>query len=274
MKNGKIEVQGREISILSEMNGDYISLTDIARCKDPDRTDYIIQNWIRSRSTIEFLGIWEKLNNPGFKPIEFDGFRMKAGLNSFVLTSKQWIEKTGAIGITSKSGRYGGTYAYKDIAFEFATWISVEFKLYLIKEFQRLKEEENVRLKLEWNVQRTISKINYRIHTDAVKENLIPPEVSRYQVQFIYANEADVLNVALFGKTAKEWRESNPAKTCNIRDEASLEQLVVLSNLESINSVLIRQNISQSERLIKLNEIAISQMKSLMNNRSMKKLIK
>ena len=275
MKNGKIEVQGREISILSETNGDYISLTDIAKSKEVDsRPADIIKNWIRSRSTLEFLGTWEQLYNPDFKVVEFDHFKTQAGLHSFVLSPGSWIEITKAKGMLVKQGKYGGTYAHKDIAFEFCSSINAVFKLFLIREFQRLKEVENDRLKLEWNVQRTISKINYRIHTDAVKENLIPLEVSRYQVQFIYANEADVLNVALFGKTAKEWREANPSKTGNIRDEASLEQLVVLSNLESINSVMIRQDISQSERLIKLNEIAISQMKSLMNNRSMKKLIK
>ncbi|HAQ62664.1 TPA: DNA-binding protein, partial [Candidatus Delongbacteria bacterium] len=222
---------------MSVGNEDFISLTDIARYKDPDRTDYIIQNWLRNRTTIEFLGIWEKLNNPDFKPIEFDGFRNQAGLNSFVLTSKQWVEKTGAIGIASKSGRYGGTYAHKDIAFEFATWISVEFKLYLIKEFQRLKEDENTILKLEWNLQRIISKINYRIHTDAVKEKLIPPELSKEQINYVYASEADLLNAALFGMTAHEWRKKNPDREGNIRDHAELIQLVVLSNLESINSV-------------------------------------
>ena len=269
MKTGKIEVQGREITLMSVGNEDFISLTDIARYKDPDRTDYIIQNWLRNRTTIEFLGIWEKLNNPDFKPIEFDGFRNQAGLNSFVLTSKQWVEKTGAIGIASKSGRYGGTYAHKDIAFEFATWISVEFKLYLIKEFQRLKEDENTILKLEWNLQRIISKINYRIHTDAVKEKLIPPELSKEQINYVYASEADLLNTALFGMTAHEWRKKNPDREGNIRDHAELIQLVVLSNLESINSVFIRQGLKQSERVAQLNQIAISQMNSLTDNRQL-----
>ena len=269
MKTGKIEVQGREITLMSVGNEDFISLTDIARYKDPDRTDYIIQNWLRNRTTIEFLGIWEKLNNPDFKPIEFDGFRNQAGLNSFVLTSKQWVEKTGAIGIASKSGRYGGTYAHKDIAFEFATWISVEFKLYLIKEFQRLKEDENTILKLEWNLQRIISKINYRIHTDAVKEKLIPPELSKEQINYVYASEADLLNAALFGMTAHEWRKKNPDREGNIRDHAELIQLVVLSNLESINSVFIRQGLKQSERVAQLNQIAISQMNSLTDNRQL-----
>ena len=275
MKNAKIEVQGREIGILSQKNEDYISLTDIAKSKESDsRAADIIKNWIRSRSTLEFLGTWEQLYNPDFKVVEFDHFKTQAGLHSFVLSPGLWIEKTDAKGILVRQGKYGGTYAHKDIAFEFCSSINAVFKLFLIREFQRLKELENDRLKLEWNVQRTISKINYRIHTDAIKENLIPPKVSKYQVQFIYANEADVLNVALFGYTAKEWRELNPDRSGNIRDEASLEQLVVLSNLESINSVLIRQDISQSERLIKLNEIAISQMKSLINSRSIKKLIK
>ena len=275
MKNAKIEVQGREIGILSQKNEDYISLTDIAKSKESDsRAADIIKNWIRSRSTLEFLGTWEQLYNPDFKVVEFDHFKTQAGLHSFVLSPGLWIEKTDAKGILVRQGKYGGTYAHKDIAFEFCSSINAVFKLFLIREFQRLKELENDRLKLEWNVQRTISKINYRIHTDAIKENLIPPKVSKYQVQFIYANEADVLNVALFGYTAKEWRELNPDRSGNIRDEASLEQLVVLSNLESINSVLIRQDNSQSERLIKLNEIAISQMKSLINSRSIKKLIK
>ncbi|GEM_PF-175926 len=243
MKNGIIEVQGRDIGLLSVCGEDYISLTDIAKSKEGDsRSADIIKNWIRSRTTLEFLGTWEQLYNPDFKVVEFDHFKTQAGLHSFVLSPGSWIEATMAKGIIVKQGKYGGTYAHKDIAFEFCSSINAVFKLFLIREFQRLKEIENDRLNLEWSVQRTISKINYRIHTDAIKENLIPPEVSRYQVQFIYANEADVLNVALFGKTAREWRESNPAKTGNIRDDASLEQLVVLSNLESINSVLIRQD--------------------------------
>jgi len=273
VKKGNIEVQGREIRLISESVGDYISLTDIAKYRNSNEPFAVINNWIRNRSTIEFIGLWERLNNRDFKPLEFERFKIESGSNYFVLSPQRWIEATNATGIISRSGRYGGTFAHKDIAFEFASWISPEFKLYLITEFQRLKELENDRLNLEWNVQRTISKINYRIHTDAIKDNLIPPEVSKYQVQFIYANEADVLNVALFGKTAKEWRESNPDKIGNIRDEASLEQLVVLSNMESINSVLIKQDVQQSERLIKLNEIAVSQMRSLMSSRSMKKLI-
>ena len=273
MKNRTINVKGSEIALFHRAQDDYISLTDIARHRDAERTDYIIQNWLRNRNTIEFLGIWEQLNNPDFKPIEFDGFKKQAGLNSFVLTPKRWIEQTGAIGLVSKSGRYGGTYAHKDIAFEFAAWVSVEFKLYLIKEFQRLKEEESRALSLEWNLQRTLAKINYRIHTDAVKEKLVPPRVTKARIYVIYANEADVLNVALFGATAREWRDANPDKDGNIRDHATLEQLVVLSNLESINSVLIHQGLAQQDRLSQLNEIAISQMKSLTGARSLSVLI-
>jgi len=268
----KIRVLNTAISFYTKETEDYICLTDIARYKDPERTDYIIQNWLRNRNTIEFLGIWERLNNPDFNPIEFEGFKSQAGLNSFVLTAKQWIEKTGAIGIISKSGRYGGTFAHRDIAFEFASWVSVEFKLYLIKEFQRLKSEETAAKKLEWNLQRTLAKINYTIHTDAIKDVLIPPQVNKQRSSIIYATEADVLNVALFGKTAKEWREENPGKSGNVRDYATLEQLVVLTNLESINSVLIRQELPQGERLIKLNEIAITQMKSLLSSNSIKRL--
>jgi hypothetical protein len=272
MKNQKIDVQGKEITIIIKEKKDFISLTDIARYKDAVNTDDIIKNWMRNRNTIELLGFWEQLHNPNFKPVEFDGFRKQAGLNSFTMTPKKWIESTNAIGIISNAGRYGGTFADKDIAFEFASWISIEFKLYIIKEFQRLKNDENDRFKFEWNLQRTISKINYHIHTDAIKENLIPQELSKHQTQIIYANEADILNVALFGMTAKEWREKNPVKDGNIRDEAALEQLVVLSNLESVNSVLIRQGISQEQRLIQLNTIAITQMKSLIGLNSIKQL--
>ena len=210
--------------------------------------------------------------NPNFKPVEFDGFRKQAGLNSFVMTPKKWIESTNAIGIVSKSGRYGGTFAHKDIALEFASWISIEFKLYVIKEFQRLKEVENNREKLDWNLQRTISKINYKIHTDAIKENLIPKEISKIQASFVYASEADILNVAIFGKTAKEWKEEAVENIGNIRDDATIEQLVVLSNLESINSLLIQQNLPQNERIIQLNKVAISQMISLVRNRNVQYL--
>ena len=227
---------------------------------------------MRSRSTIEFLGLWEKLSNPDFKPLEFERFRNEAGNNYFVLSPQRWIETTNAIGIISKSGRYGGTFAHKDIAFEFASWISSEFKLYLIVEFQRLKEEENDRLKLEWNLQRTLAKVNYRIHTDAIKENLIPPALSKDKINFVYADEADMLNMALFGMTAKQWRDVNPDTEGNIRDTATIEQLVVLSNVESINAVLIRQGLDQSERLSQLNKIAITQMRSLLDNKNIKKL--
>jgi len=266
-KGKKINVQGTEITIFNGNSEDYLSLTDIAKYKDPTNTDDIIKNWLRNRNTIELLGFWEKMYNPDFKPVEFDGFRKQAGLNSFVLTPKKWIETTGAIGIISKSGRYGGTFAHKDIAFEFASWISIEFKLYIIKEFQRLKEDENSRLKLNWDFQRTLAKVNYHIHTDAIKENLIPEKVSAKQSSIIYATEADVLNMALFGKTAKQWREANSSLKGNVRDFATIEQLVVLSNMESTNSLLIHQEITQSERLIQLNQLAITQMKSLMQHR-------
>jgi hypothetical protein len=271
-KNKKIEVKGFDVTIYKADKTDFISLTDIARYKDAKRTDYIIQNWLRNRNTIELLGFWETINNPDFKPIEFEGFRNKAGLNSFVLTSKQWIEKTNAIGLISKQGRYGGTFAHKDIAFEFASWISIEFKLYIIKEFQRLKEDESDRLKLEWNFQRTLSKVNYKIHTDAINKILIPKQITGKQTAIIYANEADVLNMALFGKTAKQWRDQNPNEKGNIRDAATIQQLVVLSNIESINAMLIHQNTLQKERLIQLNLMAITQMKSLVENSTVNKL--
>jgi len=271
-KNKTIYVKGTEITVFQNEQSDYISLTDIARYKDLERTETIIQNWIRNRNTIELLGFWEQLYNPDFKHIEFDVFRKQAGLNSFTLNPKQWIEKTNAIGIISKAGRYGGTFAHKDIAFEFASWISIEFKLYIIKEFQRLKADENDRLKLEWNLQRTLAKVNYRIHTDAIKENLIPPTLSKDKINFVYADEADMLNMALFGMTAKQWRDENPKAEGNIRDAATIEQLVVLSNMESINAVLIHQGLNQSEKLRQLNQIAITQMKSLVNNATSRKL--
>ncbi|MBX3243345.1 MAG: KilA-N domain-containing protein [Acidobacteria bacterium] len=271
-KNKRINVQGTDIVLYTSNRDDYISLTDIARHKDSAHTDDLVKNWMRNRNTIELLGFWEMINNPNFNPVEFDGFRKQAGLNSFVMTPKRWIETTNAIGIISKAGRYGGTFAHKDIALEFASWISIEFKLYIIKEFQRLKNEENDRLKLEWDLQRTISKINYRIHTDAIKENLIPKEITRQQANVVYASEADLLNVALFGVTAKEWRDRTPDQKGNIRDHATLEQLVVLSNLESINALLIQQGSSQSERLIQLNKVAITQMRSLIENNTLKKL--
>ena len=238
-KAGKatIEVQGTAITVLNQATNDYISLTDIAKHKEPDRSDHVIQNWMRNRNTIEFLGVWERLNNAVFKPLEFEGFKNRAGLNSFVLTPRQWIDATNAIGLISKSGRYGGTYAHKDIAFEFASWISVEFKLYLIKEFQRLKEDESHRLSLAWNLNRTLSKLNYRIHTDAIKTHLIPATVTPSQASITYANEADMLNVALFGHTAKQWREANPKLEGNMREYATIEQLLVLANIEGTVAV-------------------------------------
>jgi hypothetical protein len=272
-KSKTINVQGREIALISDKVNDYISLTDMARYRDAERTNYIIQNWMRTRSAIEFCGLWEQLNNPDFKSIEFDAFKNDSGLNSFALTPQKWIDSTNAKGIISKSGRYGGTFAHRDIAFEFATWISAEFKFYFIKEFQRLKADENDRLILDWNLQRTLAKVNYHIHTDAIKENLKPKELSKAQIGFVYANEADLLNMALFGITAKQWRDTNTKADGNIRDMATLEQLVVLSNPESINAVLLHQGLQQTDRLIQLNKIAITQMKSLVANKQIKKLI-
>jgi hypothetical protein len=258
-----VSVKGIDVTVLVYREQDYISLTDIARHKNTGLTDDLIRNWLRNRNTIEFLGIWESLNNPGFKPVEFDGFRKSAGLNSFALTPRQWIEKTGAVGILSKPGRYGGTFAHKDIAFEFATWISVEFKLFLIKEFQRLKEDENRRLSLAWNLNRTLSKLNYRIHTDAIKTHLIPAIVTPAQATMTYATEADLINVALFGQTAKQWRDSSPGLDGNMRDQATVEQLLVLANIEAVNAELIHMGLSQGERLNRLNQIAIRQMQVL-----------
>ena len=258
----KLVVKGAEISVQwNSERDDFISLTDIAKLKDSDNPRYIIQNWLRNRNTIEFLGVWESLYNPSFNRVEFDAFRSQAGLNSFVMTPQKWVESTRAIGIISKAGRYGGTYAHKEIAFEFASWISVEFKLYLVKEFERLKTEEMKQL--GWDIKRNLAKINYRIHTDAIKENLIPPELSAKQVSMVYASEADVLNMALFGMTAKQWRDSHPELKGNIRDYANASQLVCLSNLENLNAVFISEGMSQAERLAKLNAIAISQMEIL-----------
>jgi hypothetical protein len=263
-KTSVIAVKGSSVTVIRQSDTDYISLTDIAKHKEPDRADQIIQNWMRNRNTVEFLGIWERLNNPHFKPLEFEGFRSRAGLNSFVLTPRQWIETTSAIGLISKAGRYGGgTFAHKDIAFEFASWISVEFRLYLIKEFQRLKEDENRRLSLAWNLNRTLSKLNYRIHTDAVKAHLIPPEITPAQAAITYATEADLLNVALFGHTAKQWRDANPKLEGNVRDYASVEQLLVLANMEGMNAEFIHMILPQGERLKRLNQIAIRQMQVL-----------
>ena len=258
----KLVVKGAEISVQwNSERDDFISLTDIAKLKDSDNPRYIIQNWLRNRNTIEFLGVWESLYNPSFNRVEFDAFRSQAGLNSFVMTPQKWVESTRAIGIISKAGRYGGTYAHKEIAFEFASWISVEFKLYLVKEFERLKTEEMKQL--GWDIKRNLAKINYRIHTDAIKENLIPPELSAKQVSMVYASETDVLNMALFGMTAKQWRDSHPELKGNIRDYANVSQLVCLSNLENLNAVFISEGMSQAERLAKLNAIAISQMEIL-----------
>ena len=268
-KKKKIEIDGQDITIISQGDNDYISLTDMAKSQ---LQEVIIIKWLSLKSTIEYVGEWEALYNPSFNYTEFGTIKNAAGSNNFVLSVKQWIEHTRAIGITAKAGRYGGTYAHKDIAFQFGMWISPKFQLLLVKEYQRLKEDENDRLKLDWNLQRTLAKVNYQIHTDAIKERLIPPIISKQQMSYTYANEADLLNVALFGMTAKEWRENNPDKKGNIRDSASLEQLVVLSNMESINALLIRQGITQKERLVQLNKVAITQMKSLLESNVIKKL--
>lgn len=268
-QNKKIVVQGLEISIISKSEADYISLTDMLKAKDGD---FFISDWLRNRNTVEFLGMWEKLNNPNFNYGEFAIIRNQAGLNSYKISVKEWVEKTNAVGLTARSGRYGGTYAHKDIAFEFGMWISPEFKIYLIKEFQRLKDDENKRLASGWDIKRTLSKINYKVHTDAIKKYLIPINLSSKAIKVKYANEADVLNMALFGMTAKEWRDKNVKKQGNIRDYADVSQLVVLVNLESFNAELIKQGIEQSNRLKELNEIAIAQMKSLLDNASVRKL--
>ena len=262
-----IEVKGQAITVYIANEQDFISLTDIAKHKS-DEPSAVIGNWMRNRNTIEFLGIWESLYNPDFKPLEFEGFRKQAGLNAFTLSAKKWSETTNAKGIIVKSGRYGGTFAHKDIAFKFASWISVEFELYVVKEFQRLKEAESK--ELEWNVKRQLTKINYRIHTNAIKENLIPENLTAKQISFVYANEADVLNMALFGKTAKQWRDENPDKKGNIRDYANVSQLVCPANLENLNAVFIDEEMPQSIRLQKLNQIAIQQMKILVQNHSVK----
>ncbi len=257
-----ITAKGLKIGIYTEdFQNEFISLTDIAKYKSDEPND-VIKNWMRSRDTVEFLGLWETLHNPNFKPVEFDGFRKQAGLNAFTLSPTKWIESTNAIGIISKAGRYGGTYAHSDIAFEFASWISAEFKLYIIKDYKRLKNDENSKLSLNWNLNRELSKINYKIHTDAIKENLIPPELTQAQKSFTYANEADMLNVALFGMTAKEWRETNPDKSGNIRDYATLNQLLVLANMESYNAILINQSIPQQERLVLIRDLVVKQLEA------------
>ena len=256
-----IIVKEQNIKTINKDGIDYICITDIAKQKNNDDPNGVIANWMRNRNTIEFLGIWESLYNSNFNPIEFEGFRKEAGLNAFTMSPTKWVESTNAIGIKAISGRYGGTYAVSDIAFEFASWVSVEFKLYLVREFQRLKVEEQKQL--AWSVKRELSKINYRIHTDAIKANLIPTEVTREQAAMKYADEADVLNIAMFGMTARQWREQNPDKKGNIRDYASINELICLSNMENLNAVFINDGMVQSERLIKLNQIAIQQMKIL-----------
>ncbi len=262
-KRREITVNNTVVRTEFKGDADYICITDIARQKNPTDPNGVIANWMRNRNTIEFLGIWETLYNPNFNPFEFEGFRKEAGLNAFTMSPTRWIESTNAIGITTQSGRYGGTYACSDIAFEFASWISVEFKLYLVKEFQRLKADEQKAL--NWSAKRELSKINYHIHTDAIKTNLIPSEITPAQASIIYAEEADVLNVAMFGLTAKQWREANPDLKGNIRDYATINELICLSNMENINAVLINDGVSQNDRLLKLNKIAIQQMKVLEN---------
>ena len=269
----KITVQNTPITVLSVEEQDYISLTDMATAKEGDnRSADIIKNWLRNRYTIEFLGTWEVIHNPNFKVVEFDHFKMSAGLPSFVLSASEWIERTNAVGIIVKKGRYGGTYAHKDIAFEFGSAISVPFKLYLIEEFQRLKTEEQKLL--GWSAKRELSKINYRIHTDAIKNHLLPAEITREQASYVYADEADVLNVAMFGKTARQWREENPDLKGNIRDYASINELICLSNMENLNAVFIEQGMPQSERLVKLNQIAIHQMSILESDNTDRKFLK
>lgn len=275
MANKKVEsvihADGVDIAVVTTVGSeeDYISLTDMARHKNPIAPKDVVKNWLRLRSTIDFLGLWEELNNPNFKGVEFDSFKSHAGENSFTLSPQQWIKSTNAVGLISKSGRYGGgTYAHKDIAFEFASWLSPEFKLYIIKDYQRLKEDEGHRLALDWNVKRILAKANYRIHTDAIKMNLIPPELPRVQQGYVYADEADVLNVALFGKTAKQWKQENPGVKGNMRDFASIEQLLVLANLENINALLIEQGVPQQERLEKLHATALYQIETITDSKS------
>lgn len=271
-----IHAKGVDIGIYTEdYQNEYLSLTDIARYKSDDPTA-VIQNWMRGRDVIEFLGLWESLHNPNFNPIEFEGFRNQAGANAFTMSPKKWIDHTNAIGIVSKAGRYGGTFAHSDIAFEFASWISAEFKLYIIKDYKRLKYDESSRLSLGWNLNREVAKLNYRIHTDAIKENLLPPALTPAQIAFTYASEADMLNVALFGKTARQWTDANPSLKGNIRDYATLQQLLVLANMESYNAVLIGQSVPQPERMKLLRELAIQQLHTLeqMNEDTIPKLSK
>lgn len=268
----KLVVKDSTIRTLLKDGIDYICITDIARQKNPNEPKDVVKNWLRSKNTLEYLGLWESLNNPTFKGVEFDPILKEAGSNAFTMSPARWVELTGAIGIINKLGREGGTYAQRDIAFKFASWVSVEFELYLVKEFQRLKEQEQKQI--GWSAKRELSKINYRIHTDAIKSHLIPLKISKSQSSYIYADEADVLNVALFGVTAKQWREINPELKGNIRDYASINELICLSNMENLNAVLIEARIPQSERLVKLNQIAIHQMSILENNRNERKLLK
>jgi hypothetical protein len=268
-----LSVQGTEVLVVNQAGRDYICITDIARHKNSREPKDVVKNWMSSRGTIEFLALWEKINNPSFKGVEIDPLLFEAGSNSFTMSPTKWVETTNAAGIYTKTGAGGGTYAHKDIAFEFASWISSEFKLYLLLEFQRLKEDEQQRLSLEWSLQRMLAKVNYRIHTDAIKSHIIPPAITKEQTNMIYASEADLLNVALFGKTAQQWRTENINAKGNIRDEATLEQLVVLSNLESINALLIRQGLLQGERLIQLNQAAITQLQSLIGSHHIQRFI-
>lgn len=269
----KISAKGTEISVLSQGNDDdYISLTDIARYKNPDEPKDVISNWMRLRHTIEYLGLWETLHNPNFKGVEFDAFLHEAGANAFTLSPQRWITATNAIGISSRSGRGGGTFAHKDIAFKFAAWISAEFELYIIKEYQRLKADENSRIALDWNVNRILAKVNYRIHTEAIRDNLIPPKLTPKQKSYVYADEADLLNTALFGMTAAEWRKANQDKSGNMRDYATIEQLLVLANLENINALYIAKRMPQPERLQELSRMAREQLTALLENSSVKRL--
>ncbi len=271
MTKGRIlQVNESKIAVITQNETDFISLTDMTA--GFSEGSGLIGKWISNKNTLEYLGVWENINNPNFNYPEFGVIGRDAGVNRFIMSAGQWVDRTKAVGLIVRAGRYGGTYAHKDIAFHFAMWLSPEFQIYLINEFQRLKDDENSRLKLEWNLQRTLAKVNYRIHTDAIKENLIPHEITKQQASFVYADEADLLNVALFGITAKEWRDSNKDKSGNIRDHSTLEQLVVLSNMESINALLIRQGLTQSDRLIQLNRTAITQMRSLLESNAIKKL--
>ena len=272
--NNKIEAKGFEVSIVTQKQDDYISLTDIAKYKNKNAPADVVKNWLRVKDTIEFLGLWEQLNNKSFKLVEFDQFKTEAGTNAFTLSPKQWIEKTNAIGLKSSAGRYGGTYAHVDIALEFASWVSPEFKLYIIKEYQRLKQSESYQNQIEWNVKRELAKVNYVIHTDAVKAHLLPKGLTKQQIGMAYANEADVLNIALFGLTAKEFKMQNPDKKGNQRAHATIEQNIIMASLESSNALLIRQGMAQSERLKTLRELAVEQLSSIITSRATQKIKK